>query len=122
MAWQSYDRFIGKEVSPLAMAYRKRRKLCGARRIVAGCGKRFVLFVMITLGTGVGGAFYSQETGIFHGAHSLAGELGHVLLFPGGRPCNCGQKGCVEQYASGTALKNSTKSERERRLKAAFLG
>lgn len=87
-----------------------------------GAAKGLSSFVMITLGTGVGGAFYSQETGIFHGAHSLAGELGHVLLFPGGRPCNCGQKGCVEQYASGTALKKLYKERTGTPLKGSIFG
>lgn len=69
-----------------------------------GAARGLSSFVMITLGTGVGGAVY-EDGAIRHGSHSLAGELGHMLLYPDGRACNCGQHGCVEQYLSGSALK-----------------
>lgn len=70
-----------------------------------GAAKGIGSFIMITLGTGVGGSVYQADTGLQHGAHQLAGELGHMVLYPEGRACNCGQYGCVEQYLSGTALK-----------------
>ena len=70
-----------------------------------GAAKGLESFIMITLGTGFGGSVYQKGTGLQHGSHQLAGELGHMLLYPGGRACNCGQHGCVEQYLSGTALK-----------------
>ncbi|MCY9698233.1 ROK family protein [Paenibacillus alginolyticus] len=59
--------------------------------------------MFISLGTGVGGAIV-HKGGIIHGANGGAGEVGHILLVPGGHPCNCGQNGCLEQYGSGTAL------------------
>ncbi|MDQ1910266.1 ROK family protein [Paenibacillus sp. GD4] len=59
--------------------------------------------VFIALGTGVGGAVV-YEGNIIHGVNGGAGEVGHLLLKPGGHPCSCGQRGCLEQYASGTAL------------------
>ncbi|GAB2699293.1 ROK family protein [Paenibacillus thermoaerophilus] len=58
---------------------------------------------MLTLGTGVGGAILSGGR-IVRGANHSGGEWGHVVLVPGGRACNCGRHGCLEQYASGTAL------------------
>ena len=60
-------------------------------------------YVSLILGTGVGAAVKS-EGNMLHGSHWSAGELGHVILYPDGRQCNCGLKGCVEQYCSGTAL------------------
>lgn len=60
--------------------------------------------IMITLGTGVGGSIYSKSSGIWHGAGYAGGELGHMILYPQGRKCNCGQKGCVEEYISGRAV------------------
>jgi fructokinase len=51
----------------------------------------------IILGTGVGG-------GIVCGAHGIAGEWGHNELIPGGEPCYCGRRGCVETVISGPAL------------------
>lgn len=60
-------------------------------------------YICITLGTGVGAAV-KAEGKMIHGSHYSAGELGHIILHPNGRQCNCGLKGCVEQYCSGTAL------------------
>ena len=69
-----------------------------------GAAKNFNSFIMITLGTGVGGAFYTEKSGIIRGQNWQAGELGHMILYPNGIKCNCGQNGCVEQYVSGTAI------------------
>lgn len=70
-----------------------------------GAGRGLSSFIMITLGTGVGGAIFSQKTGIHHGFYQEAGEMGHMIFQPDGRPCNCGQNGCIEQYISGASLK-----------------
>lgn len=59
---------------------------------------------MITLGTGVGGGLVLQGR-IWHGMTGMAGELGHLNIEPDGAPCGCGGKGCLEQYASATAVK-----------------
>ncbi|URJ36890.1 ROK family protein [Paenibacillus polymyxa] len=68
-----------------------------------GAGKGKQRLVMLTLGTGVGGAY--MENGLLcRGAHWSGGDWGHSILFPGGHPCNCGKKGCAEQYVSGSAL------------------
>lgn len=72
-----------------------------------GTGKNFNSFVMLTLGTGVGGAIV-YDNKIFTGFTNFGGELGHIPLVHGGHPCNCGQNGCFEQYASATALKRIT--------------
>lgn len=69
-----------------------------------GAGKGLETFIMITLGTGVGGAIYTTKEGIWHGHRYQGAELGHVILYPKGRPCNCGQNGCVERYISGRAV------------------
>jgi len=59
---------------------------------------------MITLGTGVGGGIVLQGR-IWHGMTGMAGELGHITADPNGPPCGCGNHGCLEQYASATAVK-----------------
>lgn len=59
--------------------------------------------VMFTVGTGIGGALVLGGE-LLRGAHGIAGELGHVVVVPDGHPCGCGKRGCIEQYASGTAL------------------
>jgi glucokinase len=58
---------------------------------------------MITLGTGIGGGIVVDGR-LQRGAHGVAGEWGHMRVVPDGRLCACGNRGCWEQYASGTAL------------------
>ncbi len=70
-------------------------------RIGAGAGHRFVLCV--TLGTGVGGSLVIDGE-VYRGATGMAGEVGHMQVVPDGHWCQCGNRGCWEQYASGTAL------------------
>jgi glucokinase len=73
------------------------------QRIGAARGARVV--VMLTLGTGIGGAIVLDGK-VFHGADGAAGELGHVTVDIDGPPCqgNCPNRGCLEAMASGTAI------------------
>lgn len=59
---------------------------------------------MITLGTGVGGGVVVSGR-VWHGMTGMAGELGHINVDPQGPPCGCGSRGCLEQFASATAVK-----------------
>jgi glucokinase len=59
--------------------------------------------VIVTLGTGIGGALIVDGT-VFRGAYGIACEYGHVTVVPDGRLCACGNRGCWEMYASGRAL------------------
>lgn len=68
-----------------------------------GSAKSFKDILMITLGTGVGGAIILDGK-LIRGSHFSSAEIGHTILYPGGKRCNCGQNGCVEQYISGTAI------------------
>lgn len=68
-----------------------------------GAGRGSTDMVMVTLGTGVGGAVINDGR-LLIGANGSAAELGHLRFVRGGRPCGCGQTGCLEQYASGRAL------------------
>jgi glucokinase len=61
------------------------------------------LALMVTLGTGIGGGIVAGGR-LQRGAHGVAGEWGHMRVVPDGRLCACGNRGCWEQYASGTAL------------------
>jgi glucokinase len=74
-----------------------------------GAGQGTKDMAMLTLGTGVGGAIISDGQ-LRRGGFGIAGELGHIRVVRDGRPCGCGRKGCVEQYASGTALLNAAKA------------
>jgi len=74
---------------------------------IAGAGKGGGDMVMLTLGTGIGGGVVLDGR-ILHGSHDAGAELGHIILVPGGELCGCGQRGCLEQYASATFLARRT--------------
>lgn len=73
----------------------------GETRFGAGRGHSHI--VCVTLGTGVGGGVVINGE-LYRGEFGIAGEFGHMQVVPGGLRCPCGNKGCWEQYASGTAL------------------
>ncbi len=68
-----------------------------------GAGRGCEHFVYICLGTGVGGAVVDQGK-LLRGKANYAAALGHMTIAVGGRMCSCGGQGCLEAYASGTAL------------------
>ncbi len=68
-----------------------------------GAGRGSDDFMLITLGTGVGGAAISGGQLVL-GAQFVAMEAGHIPLIPNGRLCKCGARGCSEMYSSGTGL------------------
>ncbi|MFY9308480.1 MAG: ROK family protein [Bacteroidia bacterium] len=63
-------------------------------------------FIFITLGTGLGSGIVVNGEMVY-GHDSFAGELGHVIMFPDGRQCGCGRKGCLETYCSATGIKRT---------------
>jgi glucokinase len=69
----------------------------------AGAARGAAHAVMLTIGTGIGGAVLADGR-IVHGARGGAGELGHMVVDLDGPPCPCGNAGCLEALASGTAL------------------
>jgi len=68
-----------------------------------GAGRGADDMVMLTLGTGIGGAIILNGK-IFYGMNGMAGEFGHVTVEPDGVSCGCGNHGCAERYASATAV------------------
>ena len=77
-----------------------------------GAAKGYSDFICLTFGTGIGGAVYLNDK-LYKGAHSSAGEFGHIIVHAGGRPCTCGRRGCFEVYCSATALIAETKKKCE---------
>lgn len=69
---------------------------------VIGAGKGVDNMIFLTLGTGIGGGIISNGE-IVHGYADDAAELGHIIIYPDGRLCGCGQRGCVEAYASANS-------------------
>ena len=68
-----------------------------------GAGRGESHLVCVTLGTGIGGALVVDGS-LVRGRYGVAGEFGHMQVVPGGHRCECGNRGCWEQYASGNAL------------------
>ncbi|TWT45876.1 Glucokinase [Phycisphaerae bacterium RAS1] len=70
---------------------------------IGGAGRGSHSLVLLTLGTGIGGGIVLDGR-VWRGRFDNAGEVGHMLIEPGGRPCPCGQSGCLERYASAAAV------------------
>jgi glucokinase len=86
---------------PAALGHDVRAGGLAEARLGAGQGQRHVLFIAI--GTGIAAA-HVVDGHAFAGAHGAAGEVGHVVVRPGGPPCGCGNRGCLESVASASAI------------------
>jgi glucokinase len=86
---------------------------CAARAELAlGAARGHSDALVITLGTGIGGAVILGRT-LLRGRNGMAGEFGHMQVVPDGHPCECGGTGCWEQYCSGNALVRYVRSRLE---------
>lgn len=92
-----------EEKTKLAVVIENDANAAGWAEFRFGAGRGSKDMAMLTLGTGVGGAIISDGQ-LRRGGFGIAGELGHIRVVRDGRTCGCGRKGCIEQYASGTAL------------------
>ena len=92
------SRFISKEI------FIENDANCATlAEVKVGAAKGAANVIMLTLGTGVGGGIVINGQ-LYPGANGLGAELGHTKLVKDGRLCTCGQRGCLEAYASATAL------------------
>ena len=78
--------------------------------LIFGVGKKYDSFIMVTLGTGVGGGIIIDNE-IYRGEFGAAGEIGHVTIDHNGPKCNCGSKGCIEAYVGNNYLVSRIKEE-----------
>ncbi len=78
--------------------------------LIFGSGKKYKSFIMITLGTGVGGGIVINKK-IYHGDFGAAGEIGHISIDYNGPKCNCGSYGCIEAYAGNLYLRERIRTE-----------
>src|SRR5689334_7013307 len=86
---------------PAALGHDVRVGGIAVARLGGGRGHRHVLFVAI--GTGIAAALVVGGAG-YSGAHGAEGEVGHIVVRPGGESCPCGQLGCMEAYGSARAV------------------
>lgn len=110
LAWHDFAmRDYLKEKTGFAVRLGNDANVAALGEAIAGCGKDAESLVVLTLGTGVGsgvvlgGRLYTGYTG-------AACELGHIVICDGGEPCTCGRRGCLESYASATALIRMSKA------------
>lgn len=68
-----------------------------------GAGQGSDTMIFVTASTGIGGGIVHRGT-LFRGSRGMAGEIGHIFIMPGGPECGCGNRGCLEAVASGTAI------------------
>ncbi len=68
-----------------------------------GAGRDVKDLILLTLGTGIGGGIIAGGK-VLHGFRGMAGEFGHITVFPDGNPCGCGNSGCLEKHASASAI------------------
>ncbi len=73
-----------------------------------GAGRGESRLLLVTLGTGIGGALVLDGQ-VERGRHGLAGEFGHMQIVPDGERCECGNRGCWEQYSSGRAMQREAR-------------
>jgi glucokinase len=76
--------------------------------MIFGNGKQLHSFIMVTLGTGVGGGIIMNRK-LFRGEFGAAGEVGHITIEYNGPKCNCGSFGCVEAFIGNSYLINMVK-------------
>lgn len=68
-----------------------------------GAGRDYDNILCVTLGTGIGGGLIINKE-LYRGVHYSAAEIGHIIIEYDGRPCNCGNRGCLEAYAAAPAM------------------
>ena len=84
---------------------------CAAHAEAAyGAGRGAASMLLVTLGTGIGGGLVLDGR-VWRGHHGMAGEFGHMQVVPDGAACECGRRGCWEQYSSGNALVRGARSQ-----------
>lgn len=102
-----------QEMTGLPVAVGNDANVAALGEALFGCAKGAQSAVIVTLGTGVGGGIIIGGQ-IVTGFNGAASELGHMVVAPGGVPCTCGQRGCLEMYASATGLVRMTREAMDR--------
>lgn len=106
---QSINLPVIVENDALAAAYGEYRLLKAKGQVAEAS------LIYLGLGTGVGGGLVYADRP-FPGLHGVAMEVGHIIIEPGGRLCGCGNRGCMEQYASASGVVHSFESSTGKRL------
>ena len=102
--WQDVEilKLLEKRIS-LPLVIDNDANMFAVGELLYGAGKGHKNFIMLTLGSGIGGGIIINEK-IFRGDRGFAGEVGHIIVEPDGVACGCGSHGCLEQYAASHAF------------------
>jgi len=104
LKWQNVPiKNLLKEILHLDVSFDNDGNAAALGEAWLGAGRGCSHFLLITIGTGIGsGRILDGE--VYGGANGLASELGHMTVFPGGRECGCGKRGCLETLTSVSAV------------------
>jgi len=108
LPWEGITPLIDlfQDYYPVEMQITNDANAAAIGEMLYGGAKGMKDFVLITLGTGLGGGIVANGEPI-NGHDGMAGEIGHTLIKPHGRQCGCGNRGCLETYTSATGIKRS---------------
>lgn len=109
ISWENVE--LAKQIEtclPIPVKIANNADCAALGEVAAGSGRDYKDAVMLTLGTGVGGSVI-MDGHIYENGRMGGSELGHMVIVADGEPCTCGRKGCLEAYASATALKREAK-------------
>ncbi|MGE8205362.1 ROK family protein [Heyndrickxia sp. NPDC080065] len=95
--------YLQKKMNQIPIIIDDDANAAGIGEAVYGAGRGYKNQIYVTISTGIGGAIIIDRQ-IYRGSRDLAGELGHITVVPDGPPCSCGNFGCLEALASGTAI------------------
>ncbi|HEX7066472.1 MAG TPA: ROK family protein [Bacillales bacterium] len=106
IGWKNVDfrKLLNNEWPSIKVRVENDVNACALGESLFGCGQDFRHFVWVTVSTGIGGALVINGD-LYYGEHQIAGEIGHFIVeWVNGRRCGCGNSGCLEAHASGTAI------------------
>lgn len=99
-----------KQQTGLDVSLENDAKALAVSEKIFGVAKKTRNFTLISHGDGIGSAHFFQGQ-LHRGAHGGAGEIAHCTIEPGGRPCRCGKRGCLDTLASLTAIRESLRDK-----------
>lgn len=97
---------LGKYFKQMPIVLTNDANAAALGEMVYGGAKNMKNFIVVTLGTGLGSGIVADGK-VVYGHDGFAGELGHVIVIENGRQCGCGNRGCLETYASATGIKRT---------------
>ena len=101
-----FSKLLSEAMDGLPVALTNDANAAAVGEMTYGAARGMKNFIMITLGTGVGSGIVINGE-VVYGHDGFAGELGHIIVEPGGRNCGCGNNGCLETYASATGIRRT---------------